>query len=104
MPVNFKYNNLFYLYHSSENIPFTLKNRSVAFPDDINSPIYQIKYISVDIPWTVLSHNIYGTVDYWWVLSSLNQSHVFYAKEGTEIRIINPDYIDEIVENIKNQS
>lgn len=103
MNTSFKYNQLFNLYYSRENIPFTLKNRSIAFPEDKNNPIYQIKYISIDTPWTVLSFNIYKTIEYWWVLCSLNQSDIFYAKEGSEIRIIDPDYIEDIVETIKNQ-
>lgn len=103
MASNFKYNNLFNLYYTSENIPFTLKNRSIVFPEDANSPIYQIKYISIDTPWTVLSYNLYNTIDYWWVLCSLNKADVFYAKEGEEIRVINPKFIDEIVDDIKNR-
>lgn len=104
MPISsFKYNNLFNLYFSAEGIPFTLKNRSIAFPEDKTNPIYQKKAISINTPWTVLSHNLYGTVDYWWILSSLNKSQIFYAEEGTEIYIIPPDYIDDIIATIKQQ-
>ena len=100
---HFRYNDLFNLYYSKEEIPFTLKNRSVAFPEDKTNPIYENKFISIDTPWTVLSHNIYGTIDYWWVLSSLNKSQIFYAEEGTEITIIKQQYIEDIVSTIKSQ-
>ena len=101
---SFNYNSLFNLYYTTERIPFSLKNRSIAFPDDKNSPIYEMKYISIDTPWTVLSYNIYGTIDFWWLLSTLNKSDIFYAKEGTEIRIISKEYISDIITTIKNQA
>ena len=100
---SFKYNNLFYLYYTSEGLPFTLKNRSIAFPEDDNNPIYKKMYISNNTPWTVLSHTLYNTVDYWWVLAALNKSQVFYAKEGTEILTIPDDYIDSVISTIKEQ-
>lgn len=103
MPSDFRYNQLFYRYTTSEGIPFTLKNRSVNFPEDPSNPIYQIKYISTDTPWTILSNTIYGTIDYWWVLCLLNQSDVFYAKESSEIRVIDPDYIEDIIATIRSQ-
>lgn len=99
----FRYNNLFSLYHTAEGIPFTLKNRSIAFPDDATNPIYQTKYISINTPWTVLSYNIYGTIDYWWLLSLLNNSQIFYAEEGSEIRIIDKEYIEDIIKTIEDQ-
>lgn len=100
---NFNYNQLFNLYYTTERIPFSLKNRSIAFPEDKTHPIYETRYISIDTPWTVLSHNIYGTIDYWWVLSTLNKSSIFYAEEGSEIRIISKEYISDIIATIKDQ-
>lgn len=108
MPVNnfpsFDYQSLFNLYFTSEGIPFSLKNRSIAFPDDMTNPIYEKKYISINTPWTVLSHNLYGTIDFWWVLSMLNKSSIFYAEEGSEIYIISKKYLADIVETIKDQA
>lgn len=101
---DFNYSDLFYLYYTIEDIPFTLKNSSITFPEEKDFPLYQIKYISSNIPWTILSYQIYGTIDYWWILCTLNRSHIFYAKENTEIRIINPDYIEDIITTIKEQN
>lgn len=104
MPVSsFKYNHLFNLYFTRERIPFTLKNRSISFPQDKTNPIYETKAISINTPWTVLSHNLYGTINYWWVLSSLNKSQIFYAEEGSEITIISPDYIEDVIATIVEQ-
>lgn len=100
----FDYSNLFNLYYSTEEIPFTLKNRSIAFPEDKDNAIYGIKYIAENTPWTILSYNIYGSINYWWLLCSLNQSQIFYAEEGSEIRYVLPEYLDDVVGTISNQS
>ena len=100
----FDYSSLFNTYFTSEGIPFTLKNRSIAFPEDITNPIYGIKYIAENTPWTILSYNIYGVIDYWWVLCSLNQSQIFYAEEGSEVRYILPEYIQDVVAAIQQQA
>ena len=102
--MSFDYSSLFYQYYTTEGIPFTLKNRSIAFPEDANNPIYGIKYIAENTPWTILSYTLYGVVDYWWILCSLNQSQIFYAEEGSEIRYILPEYLDDIVATIQAQS
>lgn len=101
---SFKYNHLFNLYFTSEGIPFTLKNRSIGFPEDRTNPIYEKRYVSINTPWTVLSHNLYKTIDYWWVLAALNKSQIFYAEEGTEIYIIPEKYIESVIATIKSQS
>lgn len=100
----FDYSSLFYQYYTSEGIPFTLKNRSIAFPEDKSNPIYGIKYIAENTPWTILSYILYGAIDYWWILCNLNQSQIFYAEEGSEIRYILPEYLDEVVATIQAQA
>lgn len=101
---SFDYTNLFNLYYTSEGIPFTLKCRSIAFPEDASNPIYGIRYIAENTAWTILSYTIYGTIDYWWVLCSLNQSEIFYAEAGSEIRYVLPEYIEEVISTISQQS
>lgn len=100
----FDYSQLFNTYFTSEGIPFTLKNRSIAFPDDADNPIYGIKYIAENIPWTVLSYSLYGAIDYWWVLCTLNPDQVFYAEEGSEIRYVLPEYIQDVIATIREQA
>lgn len=101
---SFDFQDLFNLYYTAEGIPFTLKTRSIVFPEDASNPIYGIKYVAENIPWTILSYNLYNTIDYWWVLCLLNSSQIFYAEEGAEIRYILPEYIEDIIATINQQS
>lgn len=94
------YSQIFRQYSTKENLPFLLLNKRVEFPSDKTLYIYDIKLVDSDTPWTILSYILYGTIEYWWILCSLNQSSIFYAKEGTYIYYIKPDYIDTIINSI----
>lgn len=94
------YENIFNQYLTKEEIPFYLLNKRIIFPDDKTLDIYDSMYITTDTPWTNLSFQIYDTIDYWWILCSINPSSVFYAKEGELVYYIKPEYINFILANI----
>jgi hypothetical protein len=96
------YTKIFRLYNTKENIPFFLLNKRVEFPSDKTLDIYNSTLISSNIPWTVLSYKLYGSIDYWWILCSLNSSSIFYAKEGEYVYYIKPEYMDLIINSIFN--
>lgn len=95
------YSYIFNGYYTEEGTPFYLLNKRVVFPNDKSLNFYAKYYVDDDIPWTVLSYNLYGTIDYWWVLSSLNRSMIFYAERGSEILVIHPNSIEYILNKIK---
>jgi hypothetical protein len=95
------YSYIFNGYYTEEGIPFYLLNKRVVFPNDLSLSFYAKYYVADDTPWTVLSYNLYGTIDYWWVLSALNKSMIFYAERGSEILVIHPNNIEYIVNKIK---
>ena len=84
-------------YYSSEGVPFYFLTKSVSFPEDDNLDIYLYTYNSEDIPWTVLSYNLYETIEYWWVLSTLNKTNKFYAPANTTIKYIDKTYLQEML-------
>lgn len=98
---NMDYSKIFNTYKTSENIPFLLLNRSVAFPEDRTLDLYDSVFVSSDTPWTILSYKIYGTIEYWWILCSLNKSSIFYAPEGDTICYVKPEYIELVLNTIK---
>ena len=86
------YENIFNQYLTKEEIPFYLLNKRIIFPDDKTLDIYGSMYITTDTPWTNLSFQIYDTIDYWWILCSINPSSVFYAKEGELVYYISKSH------------
>ena len=96
------YTKIFRLYNTKENIPFFLLNKRVEFPSDKTLEIYDSMLISSNVAWTILSYRLYGTIDYWWILCSLNSSSIFYAKEGDYVYFIKPEYMEFIFNLISN--
>lgn len=95
------YQSIFETYISSENIPFKLLNKRVIFPDDLSLPLYAFKTITSNTPWTVLSYQLYGTIDYWWILCALNKNNnIYYAQDGTTVVYVKAEYIPFIENNI----
>lgn len=96
------YTDIFKTYNTSEGIPFYLLNKRIEFPDDRGLFIYNSILMDTDIPWTLLSYRLYGDIKYWWLLCSLNKSSIFYAKEGSTIFYIKPEYLTLILSKITN--
>jgi hypothetical protein len=94
------YDKIFNQYLSKEGIPFYLLNKRIIFPEDKTLDIYGSLYLASDTPWTNLSYQLYDTIDYWWILCSINTSSIFYAKEGDVIHYIKPEYLNFIFSNI----
>lgn len=90
------YTRIFNLYNTAENINFLMLNKRIEFPSDKTLFIYDKLLVNENIPWTVLSYKLYGNMNYWWVLSSLNNG-IFYAVEGETITYIKKDYLDDIL-------
>lgn len=96
------YTKIFRVYRTAENKPFYMLNRRVIFPDTSNVELYDKMYISADTPWTFLSYKIYGSIDYWWVLCTLNKNTLYYAKENTTITYLKSKYISTVISNLTN--
>lgn len=98
------YSSIFNNYTTTEGIKFTLKNRCVRFPEDKTLPIYGKVHIGTNTPWTILSYNLYGTIEHWWILSTLNPHMVFYATAGNDIYYIKKDVIGDILSTIQESN
>ena len=82
---------------------YNILNR-VIFPDSVNKDAFDIKVLNVDTPWTTLSYQIYGSINLWWVIFLLNKpEYVFLAKAGKQYKYIKPEYIQGVLENLKNE-
>lgn len=91
---------IFNEYTTSEGVPFYLLSKSVFFPEDESLEIYEWVYVDEDTPWTILSYQLYDSISYWWVVSSLNKSSKFYARRGELIKIIKPNYLSKVLQHV----
>lgn len=91
------YTDIFNLYTTKEGKEFWMTNKRVEFPSDKTLYIYDTLTVTDDTPWTILSYNLYDTINYWWVLGLLNKTNAFYAPEGQEIIYIKKEYLEDIL-------
>lgn len=47
-----------------------------------------------------MSYKLYNSINYWWVLSSLNPQYKFYAKRGEIIKIIKPESLSAVLQYV----
>lgn len=103
---NFRYENLFNVYINKEDKYFYNVLSKVNFPEQIDETFYTIYTVPNDnISWTFISNQFYGTTLLWWVICSVNriQNPVYFPAAGTELKILNPTIVRNIVQQIINQ-
>ena len=100
-----RYENIFKVFKTKDNFYYYNISKTVTFPDTLDPR--QIFYYRVKrkMPWTMVSFNIYNSIELWWVLCLLNKikNPVLAPKTGTLIKAILPGKLPGILAEIKNQ-
>lgn len=102
---NNRYENIFKLYVDSDDRYFYNLKRSITFPDDINEEFIGFFQIDTQVPWTIVSYNIYGTIFLWWTITELNKisNPVSLPEQGAILKYIKPQYIKQVIAQINQQ-
>lgn len=80
---------------------YNLLNK-VIFPDDISDDFLSEITLHNDKPWTMLSYELYGTIQLWWTVYLLNKpEYIFKAQANQIYKYIKPGAINTILEQIK---
>lgn len=92
--------------YSMNGVRFSIMNKDIIYPDDKSLEFYASILIPEDIPWTILSYKLYGTIDYWWLLAGINRhktgnttSSIFYAPSGMTCYYIKKQYLNNFFTN-----
>ena len=99
---NNRYENIFKLFKTENNEYYYNLKTSISFPSDIDDVYIDSFMLDRNVPWTIISYNIYGTIFLWWSITELNKisNPVIMPKSGTIIKYIRPQYIKQIVSQI----
>ena len=100
-----RYENVFKLAKSDKFFFYNIIKK-ISIPDDLQSDIYYEYRISSTQPWTQLSNEIYGTQNLWWIICLVNKvfNPIGNPELGEVYKIIKPDYINIILQEIKKQT
>jgi len=79
---------------------YNLLNK-VIFPDNLDSDLIDEVVVHGDKPWTMLSFELYDTIDLWWTVYLLNKpDYIFMAKAGTTYKYIKPGVMANVLQQL----
>ncbi len=83
------------------NVYFYNLLNKVIFPDDISDEFTDEITLMSDKPWTMLSFQLYGTIDLWWTVYLLNKpDYIFKAQANNTYKFIKSKYITSVLNKI----
>lgn len=89
---------------TKEGIPFYNLLETVQFPEFLDPSAYELLRVSKsNTPWTVLSYQLYGTTDLWWLLLTFNKisNPIEMPKVGQVLRVLKPSLVAEVMNELK---
>jgi len=101
------YENIFRVYSTEgyEDGNFLYYNlvNSVYLSDNLQPNSYYTITINRIMPWTAISYNEYRTIDLWWLIALANgiNNPVKYPAPGTQLKIIKPEFVPSILNDIQ---
>ena len=102
----YNYENLFRVYQDAVTSPYYYNIiNTVALPTNLDPSVYYLYTVPDSFtPWTVLSYKIYGTIKLWWAICLANNitNPTSFPVGGTQLQIIKPEYIKDILAAIKS--
>ena len=80
--------------------------KKIKFPDDIMPEVFFEQRITTNMPWTTLAERIYGDLNLWWLICTVNniKNPTANPELGKNYKFINPKYVDTILSEIQKQS
>lgn len=95
---------IFDQYLTSENKPFFKLDKAIGLPPDKNNSLYSCVWCGENTAWTIVSYKLYDSIDYWYLLATINRhiygadyQGVFYAPANSAVYYIkDPDMLNKV--------
>ena len=99
-----RYENIFRMFIKNEKYFFNILKKVDLDLRDADPSTYETIKTKSDAPWTSISNQIYGTMDLWWLIYTINQDKVNNPVElvpgGTQLVVITPLYVRNVLDQI----
>jgi len=97
-----RYENIFQIAKNNNYFFYNILKK-VNFPTDIDSRLFHEVIVSTRIPYTVVSHQYYGTQDLWWLICLVNNitNPVNNITPGTKLKILTNDAVNRVLASIE---
>lgn len=99
------YENIFRMYSTNENQLYYNILNNIILPVDISNSFFYVVKVTRKTAWTVISYNEYKTMNLWWLICLVNNINnpIDYPVPGTQLKIIYPQYVKTILDEIDNK-
>tara|TARA_X000001382_G_C3168493_1_gene178694 strand:+ start:358 stop:732 length:375 start_codon:yes stop_codon:yes gene_type:complete len=96
-----RYENIFNM-GTNNNYFFYNIIKTIKFPEELDSSIFDYKIINQTLPYTAVSYNVYGTQNLWWLILLSNNitNPVDVITPGTRLKIIKSKFVKDIINTI----
>ena len=96
-----RYENIFNM-GTNNNYFFYNIIKTIKFPEELDSNIFDYKIINQKLPYTAVSYNVYGTQNLWWLILLSNNitNPVDVITPGTRLKIIKTKFVKDIINTI----
>lgn len=104
-----RYENIFNVYEitNENNNVYAFYNilSKVSIPSDLSDDVFQYLIVQSEMPLTALSYDIYKSQHLWWLIIAVNniKNPVRLLSAGSKIKIIKPEYIESVLNSIKQK-
>jgi hypothetical protein len=95
---DFRYENLFKLYQTTDGQYFYNILSTASFPDNLDKNIFYDLTVNEKTPWPLISYGAYGTIELWWLIAIINGiQNPFELPSNQSIKILKPQYIRQVI-------
>jgi hypothetical protein len=100
----FRYERIFKMFSTGQNQYYYNLLQSLYLPKDIDETTIYYMHVQENMPWTTVSFKAYGNIELWWLIMLVNQIYnpLTSVTAGTVLKIIKPEYVSSILQEISN--
>lgn len=99
----YRYENIFKVYQDPNTYYYYNILKNINIPDDIDASFYTIENVNFNMPLTLISYKFYQTIELWWLILIVNKFTNPFLSGTKQIKVIKPEYVNDIINNIQQQ-
>lgn len=104
-----RYENIFNVYEvtNENNDSYVFYNilSKISIPSNLHDDVFQYFIVQSEMPLTTLSYDLYKSQHLWWLVMAVNniKNPVRLISGGSKIKIIKPEYLEMVLNSIKQK-
>ena len=104
-----RYENIFNMYEfkNENNNSYVFYNilNKIEIPENLDESVFEYYKIDSEMPLTTISYRVYQSQHLWWLILAVNnfKNPIKLLERGSIIKVIKINYLDTVLESIKQK-